>query len=240
MILKKKFRKVIPKHINTVESLRLGIILAIVGGFIDVYTYISRGGVFANSETGNVVLAAIGLADKDYKMAFNALMQLVFFILGALVSEFFRYRRDKENKNEVYHAKRILIIEAIVLFCVGFIKEDAPNILVNATISFISSIQISAFTTLVDSPYSSTICTGNLRQLGENFFKAINTKDKIIRARFLRYLIIIIFFAFGAILGGYLTRLIGVKSIFVAVIFVLLAYGVFYYDNYKNNKQINK
>lgn len=238
MIIKKKFREVVPKHENTLESLRLGVVLAIIGGFIDVYTYISRGGVFANSETGNVVLAAIGFANKNYKMAFNALMQLLFFILGALVSEFFKHRRDKENKDEVYHAKRILIIEAIVLFGVGFIKADAPNILVNATIAFISSIQISAFTTLVDSPYSSTICTGNLRHLGENFFKAINTKDKIIRARFLRYLIIIIFFAFGAILGGYLTSLMGVKSIFVAVIFVLFAYGVLYYDGYQNEELI--
>ena len=34
MVLKKKIRKIIPSHENTVESLRLGIILAMVGGFI--------------------------------------------------------------------------------------------------------------------------------------------------------------------------------------------------------------
>ena len=38
------------------ESLLLGAILATVGGFLDAHTYICRGKVFANAETGNIVL----------------------------------------------------------------------------------------------------------------------------------------------------------------------------------------
>ena len=44
------------------ESYLVGLILAAVGGYLDVYTYISRGGVFANAQTGNIVLLAINLA----------------------------------------------------------------------------------------------------------------------------------------------------------------------------------
>lgn len=233
MKLKKKFREILPSHENTVESLRLGIILAIVGGFIDVYTYISRGGVFANSETGNIVLTAIGLATKNYTTAFNAIMQITFFILGSVVSEILRRKMNRKNRDKIYHAKRVLIIEAIILLIVGFIKEDYPDIIVNASIGFISAIQISAFTTLVDSPYTTTICTGNLRHLGENLFRAVETKDKVIIARSLRYLIIILAFGIGAILGGYLTGLIGVKSIFVAVAFIIVAYGMLQLDKIK-------
>ena len=35
MKINKKFREVVPKHFNTHESLRLGIILAAVGGFLE-------------------------------------------------------------------------------------------------------------------------------------------------------------------------------------------------------------
>ena len=36
------------------ETLRLGIILALSGGFMDAYSYLERGNVFANAQTGNL------------------------------------------------------------------------------------------------------------------------------------------------------------------------------------------
>ena len=47
------------------ESFLLGAILALAGGFLDAYTYIGRGGVFANAETGNIVLMGLELADGN-------------------------------------------------------------------------------------------------------------------------------------------------------------------------------
>ena len=52
------------------ESLLLGAILATVGGFLDAHTYICRGKVFANAETGNIVLMGAKLAEGDFKDAF--------------------------------------------------------------------------------------------------------------------------------------------------------------------------
>ncbi|MEF9840560.1 MAG: DUF1275 family protein, partial [Lachnospiraceae bacterium] len=37
------------------ETFLIGAILAMVGGFLDAYTYLCRGGVFANAQTGNLV-----------------------------------------------------------------------------------------------------------------------------------------------------------------------------------------
>ena len=39
----------------------MGALLAAAGGLLDAYTYLSRGGVFANAETGNMVLFGICL-----------------------------------------------------------------------------------------------------------------------------------------------------------------------------------
>ncbi len=38
------------------DSLTVGVLLAVVGGFLDAYTYLLRGHVFANAQTGNIVL----------------------------------------------------------------------------------------------------------------------------------------------------------------------------------------
>ncbi|NLL30222.1 MAG: DUF1275 domain-containing protein [Clostridiales bacterium] len=233
MKINKKFREVVPKHFNTHESLRLGIILAAVGGFLESYTFIGRGGVFANAESGNIVLVAIGLAKKDYKISALALIQIIAFILGTLVNESIRQREEEKGIDPNRYSKIILIIEALILFIVGLIPETAPNSLVTSIIAFISAMQMSAFKTLVDSPYSTTICTGNLRTASESFLKAIRYKDEVNRTRTIRYFIIIIFFAMGAALGGILTKELGVKSIFAASGLLLLALVIFYYDNFK-------
>ena len=44
------------KHLQMSESFFLTAILAIVGGFLDSYSYLMRGHVFANAQTGNIVL----------------------------------------------------------------------------------------------------------------------------------------------------------------------------------------
>ena len=50
---------------ETSESIRIGVVLAISGGFMDAYSYTGRGGVFANAETGNIVLLAISIGNKN-------------------------------------------------------------------------------------------------------------------------------------------------------------------------------
>ena len=37
------------------ESLAIGLLLALTGGFLDAYTYVARGRVFANAQTGNIL-----------------------------------------------------------------------------------------------------------------------------------------------------------------------------------------
>ena len=41
------------------ETIGLGMILAISGGMMDAYSYIQRGEVFANAQTGNMLLFGV-------------------------------------------------------------------------------------------------------------------------------------------------------------------------------------
>jgi uncharacterized membrane protein YoaK (UPF0700 family) len=40
---------------------RFAVILTLANGFLDAHTYLARGGVFANVQTGNVIFFAINL-----------------------------------------------------------------------------------------------------------------------------------------------------------------------------------
>lgn len=44
------------------DSIRLGILLALSGGFMDAYSYLCRNHVFANAQTGNILLFGVNLS----------------------------------------------------------------------------------------------------------------------------------------------------------------------------------
>ena len=51
------------------ETLGLAVLLALAGGLLDAYTYLCRGGVFANAQTGKIVLLAIRAAEGNWRGA---------------------------------------------------------------------------------------------------------------------------------------------------------------------------
>ncbi|WP_460288433.1 YoaK family protein [Clostridium sp. CTA-7] len=228
-----KIRRRIPIHKKTSESLRLGILLAAVGGFLDAYTFICRGGVFANAETGNIVLVALAITKRNYKDVFMAALPILAFVAGVLVTEIIRERSINNYEESTKAEKFILIIEAVVLFIVGFIPTTIPHIFVTTTIAFVSSVQISSFRRLVDSPYSTTMCTGNLRVASQSAYLAIIKKDKSASSRSFRYIIVIFSFLFGASLGGILTTRLGVKSIWICSLILIVSNILFSIDEYR-------
>lgn len=61
------------------NSLPVGLALAFAGGFFDAYTYLTRGGVFANAQTGNIVLMSLAAARGDAKAAAYYLLPICAF-----------------------------------------------------------------------------------------------------------------------------------------------------------------
>lgn len=220
-------------HIKTSDSLRLGVFLAIVGGFLDAYTYICRGQVFANAQTGNIVLVGVELTKGDFKQASMAFLQILAFILGVIVSE----KIKNIEPPSIVFVKNvecvILIIEIFVLFIIGFIPSNVPQIFTTIPISFVSSVQISSFRTLVDSPYSTTMCTGNLRSACHAAYIAVTKKDRTCATKTIRYATIIFSFLIGTCICGISTLFMGYKSIWISAIILGLCVCMFIIDDYK-------
>ncbi len=69
------------------ESIEVGIILALAGGFMDAYSYLCRNHVFANAQTGNILLLGIHLAERNWSDAVRYFFPIVSFILGIALAD---------------------------------------------------------------------------------------------------------------------------------------------------------
>ncbi|WP_281085266.1 YoaK family protein [Methanosarcina acetivorans] len=212
--------------------MKLGILLAIVGGFLDTYTFIGRGGVFANAQTGNVVLVGIEAAAGEWEQAVFHAVPILAFIVGVVVAEMIKKPSIRLFIPDAERA--VLILEIAVLFVIGFIPYKSPDIIVTVAVSFVSSVQISSFRKLVGSPYSTTMITGNLRSATQEAYIAFTKRDWKSALRAVRYSIIITAFLAGAISGGLLTSIIGAKAVWVAVIILIGSVILFSIDERKN------
>ena len=72
------------------ESIRLGAILALSGGFMDAYSYMERGEVFANAQTGNMLLFGVHLSQGDFQNTMKYLFPVLAFALGIALAEVVR------------------------------------------------------------------------------------------------------------------------------------------------------
>ena len=72
------------------ESIRLGAILALSGGFMDAYSYMERGEVFANAQTGNMLLFGVHLSEGDFQNTMKYLFPVLAFALGIALAEVVR------------------------------------------------------------------------------------------------------------------------------------------------------
>lgn len=196
------------------NSVRLGVLLAIVGGFLDAYTFISRDGVFANAQTGNIVLFAVRAANGEWEGALLYIPPVLAFILGVLVSEIVKI----PHLRELLHSYRrsILILECMVLIFVGMLQRGVPNMVVTVCISFVSSLQISTFNKLDKWNYNSTMTTGNLRTATQAAYSAFIEHNQEAKKQFKEFFIIIVSFLFGALLGTFSTTYIGNTSIWIS------------------------
>ncbi|MBQ9630100.1 MAG: DUF1275 domain-containing protein, partial [Treponema sp.] len=148
------------KNTQISDSLGLNLLLAFSGGLQDAYTYLMRGHVFANAQTGNVVLLSSHFIQKEFSAGFMYAVPLLSFALGILFSESIHLRF--KNAKKMHWRQAVLLLEICVLFAVAFVPTHL-HFVANALVSFSCALQVQAFRSVHGNAYASTMCIGNLR-----------------------------------------------------------------------------
>ena len=208
-------------HRQMSESFLTAAFLSISGGLQDAYTYLFRGKVFANAQTGNIVLLSACVVDRNWYQAAHYLIPLLFFALGIAAAEWVRL---KYQRIERLHWRQLVVLsEIILLFAVGFFPVRL-NLFANALVSFSCAMQVQTFRKVNGYAFASTMCIGNLRS-GTTALPMYFEEHKPEQLRqFLYYFGIIFFFAIGAGVGGVMSLHFGITTIWGSSAMLLVSF----------------
>ncbi len=214
------------RGVATASTPRFVLILIGVGGFLDAYTYLTRGGVFANTQTGNVILLATSSAAGEWHRAVAHLWSILAFVVGVLVATVLRtWWRDATSASLLLS---VTVAQAAVLGVVAAVPAGWPNVVVTVPIAFVAAMQMELFRTIGGLPIITIATTGNLMRFVESLHALVTQRDSESRRRCALYSAVVAAFAGGAVIGAVVSRWLGTPAVAVcAAAMVVVALFVF-------------
>jgi uncharacterized membrane protein YoaK (UPF0700 family) len=190
--------------------------LAAIGGYLDGFTYVGHGQVFANAMTGNVVLLGVNAVANSWHQSFRHLPPILAFLIGVAAGR--AICSPRAFKAIRHPLLSILVIEIAALLLLGFLPGNISDFWITTSIAFIASVQVESFRKVNGTSFNSTFTTGNLRTLSESLFDwfFVEHTDET-RMRIRDFTVICTVFLIGAAAGGFVVSRIGNKALWVDV-----------------------
>ncbi|MBE5039878.1 YoaK family protein [Ructibacterium gallinarum] len=193
--------------------------LIAVAGFWGAYTYLLRGNIFCNAQTGNVVLMGLALGSGKWRDGLYYLVPISAYILGAFVSEFFP--NPLKRHFCVRWDTALILIEMAAVLGLGFLPETAPVQIAQVVINFIASMQYNTFRQAEGVPMATTFATNHIRQIGVGLAKEFHrrhTANKDHREKLVKHCGMLFFFAAGAVIGTVFCHFLIGKAIWITIV----------------------
>ena len=210
----------INKNLPVHEQLMFCLLLTLVGGFFDAYTFVNCGGIFANAQTGNLIFVGIGLINGDLYEVRHYLIPVLSFIVGVLVS---KYIESKYKELSIFkHIYMLLFIQIIALTFIFFKGSLFALDIRPIVISFVCAIQFDGFRKVNNLVFASVFCTGNLRSMSEHLYKYVILKNKESKIPLFIYSSVIGVFLSGVLLGAAMSKFFLNKAILVPLFIICI------------------
>lgn len=207
------------------ESMELGILLALSGGLMDAYSYMERGRVFANAQTGNMLLLGVHLSQREFSMAIQYFFPVLAFALGIALADVVRVK----GGGGLHWRQISVLIEALILIGVSFMPQSM-NLAANSLTSLACGIQVESFRKIHGNGIATTMCIGNLRSGTENLCRYVMKREKSGLIKGVLYYGIILCFVLGAVLGNALVKGFGERAILGSACMLIVAFFLMFSD----------
>lgn len=214
----------IKKKVPPWERPMFMMIITIVGGYMNGYTYITRHNILSNMHTANMSKLGINIALGQWQDALSYFIPIVACILGATFSELVRTLLIRHKFRGDWR-KLALVLEAIALFFIGLLPTSFPDIIVTNLVSFFMGYQLCLFRDCLGIAFNTTICTGNIRNVGQLLYNSSDEKSKDSIRKLIIFTCLTFSFAVGAIPGTLISIAINTKAVWVCS-FILLSQAV--------------
>lgn len=197
-------------------------IITFVGGYMNAYTYVTRNEILANMHTANMSRLGITLARGQWYPALTFFLPILCCILGAAFSEWMKKIITEKSTLRGDWRKYALILETIVLFVMGCISAEAPDMTVTLPISFFMGFQLCLFRKFIGTAHNTTICTGNLRNVGQQLFAALDKRTSDSAKKLAMFAALTFSFALGAVPGTWMSDLIGIRAVWICCVILII------------------
>jgi uncharacterized membrane protein YoaK (UPF0700 family) len=161
---------------DRLHSVGVNAAFALAGGYLDGFTFVGHGRIFANAMTGNIVYLGMEVLSSPARPNFRHLPPLLMFMLGIWAARTLHLPRFRRIVRHPYAA--VLLVEVIILFILAFLPNSTPDYWITVPITFAASMQVLTFRTVGPHTYSSTFTTGNLSTLSTGLFDWLFTGEK--------------------------------------------------------------
>jgi uncharacterized membrane protein YoaK (UPF0700 family) len=200
----------------------VAVLLTLSGGFLDAFTYVGHGRVFANTMTGNVALLGINVAAGDWPQAALHIPPLVGFVFAVFVVHMLGL--DAVTRSIRRPALICLLLEIAFLAVASSGLFGVSEVWLIPGISFVATLQTLSFTHLENLTYTSVMTTGNLRRAAKKLLEGLIPRyDRaVLHDASLLGTAGFSFFA-GAVLGGISTPTLHDRALWIAVLLLAAA-----------------
>ena len=213
--------------------------LMAVAGFWGAYTYLLRGNIFCNAQTGNVILMGMAFGSGKWRTGLYYFIPISAYILGSFISEL--APNPMKRCFYIRWDTILVLIEMAFVFALGFIPESAPVQISQVMINFIASMQYNTFRQAEGEPMATTFATNHIRQIGVGLAKEIqhrNTSNTIYRVKLIKHFKMLVFFVIGTIVGTVCCNYLNGKAIWVTLIPLGIIFGILLYADLVKEKNL--
>jgi uncharacterized membrane protein YoaK (UPF0700 family) len=211
---------------QTSESVELAVLLALSGGFMDAYSYLARGQVFANAQTGNMLLLGLSVADGDWSRTSPYAIPILCFAVGVAIAHVVCIR----SRNLTAHWRQAcLLLEIALLVAVAFIPAGFDRV-ANCLTSLACGIQVQSFRKLHGRPFATTMCMGNMRSgMQELIDYIVRRETRHLEGAVLHFGTIFCFVC-GAVVGSRAVAALGTHAMLASAALLLIAFLFMFWD----------
>ncbi len=223
-----------PKYLAC-ETWGVFALLMFVGGFYGAYTYILRGGVFCNAQTGNLLMVGIHLAKREFSAAGYYVIPFCGYILGTVVSEVLP--KPVKKHGHIRWDTLLVLIEIVAVIVLGFLPETVPYQVSQVTINFLCAMQFNTFRQMEGIPMATTFCTNHMRQAGVSLVKALKRDGNDWWNRFWKHTALLLLFVAGVTVSTLLCHVVKGYAILFAVVPLCVVAARLLYADLKTEKE---
>ncbi len=193
---------------------------ASVGGFFGVYAILCRSGLLASAQTMNLLELTISALRGDGIAVLLHIGALVIYVAGTMMTVLLPHFFGIDMR------RAAPVIDALACVALCFIPADANVILALYPIFFAMSVQWSTFSGAKGFVSSTIFSTNNTKQASLAFAHYITDGDRVHFKKVKFYVFTLLAFHFGAAIGFFAVKLMGVQGAWVNIILAAAAYSM--------------